>query len=137
MIRALKRQWLWVIYAVFVVIALMTKTDEPLFVSQGPYAAGKYITWVIFFAFLAYSVYCSTQANFLKSLPKINQYIWARQIGIDLYISVFFSLALIYFNSGSIWVLLLWLVPVVIYANLAILLYIAMNYDSIIAHFVA
>ncbi len=135
MIRTLKRQWLWVLYALFVVIAVLTHSGEPVFQATGPYAVGKYVVWALFFGFLAYSIYCSTQASFIKSLPKINQYIWARQIGLDLYISVFLSLGLIYFNSGSIWIMLAWMVPVIIYANLAILLYIALNYVSIIAQF--
>ena len=136
MIRTLKRQFLWVLYAVFVVIAVATHSGEPIFAGSGPYAAGKYIVWVIFLLFLAYSIYCSTQANFLKSLPKINKHIWARQIGLDLYISVFLSLALIYFVEGSFLIMLLWLIPVLIYANLAILLYIALNYAAIVSHFV-
>ncbi len=136
MIRVLKRQWLWVLYAVFVAIAMATHRGEPLFFTEGPYAAGKPLIWCVFVGFFAYSIYCSTQANFLKSLPKINAHIWARQIGLDLYISVFLSLALIYLNEGSLMVMLWWLVPVLIYANLAILLYVAMNYGTIVANFI-
>ena len=136
MIRTLKRQFLWVLYAVFVVIAVTTHSGEPVFRATGPYAAGKYVVWAIFFLFLAYSIYCSTQASFIKSLPKINKHIWARQIGLDLYISVFLSLALIYFVEGSMLIVLLWFAPVVIFANLAILLYIALNYSEIVSHFV-
>ncbi len=135
MTRFFKRHFLWIFYAVFVAAALYAHKSEPVFYSEGPYAFGKYIAWLMFFAFLAYSLYATTQASFIKSLPKINQYIWGRQIGIDLYISVFMSLFLIYLNEGSLWIMLLWFVPVVIYANLAILLYIALNYGSIISHF--
>ena len=66
MIRTLKRQWLWVFYAIFVVIALATHAGEPIFYATGPYAAGKYVIWILFFLFLAYSIYCSTQASFIK-----------------------------------------------------------------------
>lgn len=135
MTRFFKRHFLWILYGIFVVAAIATHTREPVFMSEGPYAAGKYIAWLMFFGFLAYSLYATTQASFIKSLPKINQYIWGRQIGLDLYISVFMSLFIIYLNSGSVWVLLLWLVPVLIYANLAILLYVALNYGSLIANF--
>ena len=136
MIRTLKRQFLWVLYAIFVVIAVTAHSGEPVFKSSGPYAAGKYVVWLIFFLFLGYSIYCSTKASFIKSLPKINQYIWARQIGLDLYISVFLSLALIYFVEGSILIVLLWFAPIFVFANLAILLYIALNYGEIVSHFV-
>lgn len=134
--RFVKRHFLWILYALFAVVAIATHNGEPMFYSAGPYAAGKYVVWGVFFAFLAYSLYATTQASFIKSLPKINQYIWGRQIGIDLYISVFMSLFVIYLNSGSVWVLLLWLVPVLIYANLAILLYVALNYGALVSHFV-
>ncbi len=136
MARFLKRHLLWILYAFFVIAAIATHKGEPIFHSTGPYAAGKYIAWFMFFAFLAYSLYATTQASFIKSLPKINKHIWGRQIGLDLYISVFMSIFVIYLDSGSILVLLLWLVPVLIYANLAILLYVALNYGSLVAHFI-
>ena len=136
MTRFLKRHFLWILYAIFVIVAIATHKGEPIFYSTGPYAPGKYIVWFMFFAFLAYSLYATTQASFIKSLPNINKYIWGRQIGLDLYISVFMSLFVIYLDTGSIWVLLLWLVPVLIYANLAILLYVALNYGSLVGHFV-
>ncbi len=132
----IKRNLLWLFYFIFVAIALATKGPEPLFYSEGPYALGKYITWAMFFGFLAYSIYCSTQASFLKSLPRILNEVWSRQIGIDLYIGVIMSSFIIYLNEGSLLVLMLWIVPILIFANLAIMLYVAMNYDSIIAHFV-
>ena len=136
MTRMIKRHFLWILYGVFVIAAIATHNSEPVFYSSGPYAAGKYIVWTMFFGFLAYSLYATSQASFIKSLPKINKYIWGRQIGLDLYISVFMSLFVIYLNSGSILVLLLWLVPVLIYANLAILLYVALNYGALVGHFV-
>lgn len=131
----LKRNFLWLFYFAFVVLAIANKGDEPLFQSEGPYAAGKYIAWAMYVAFLAYSIYCSTQASFIKSLPRLNKEIWARQIGLDLYIGVIMSSFIIYLNEGSLVVLLLWIVPILIFANLAILLYVAMNYTSLIAHF--
>ncbi len=133
----LKRQFLWIAYFLFVAVALVNKGAEPLFFTDGPYALGKPIAWALLLGFLAYSIYCSTQASFIKSLPKINQFIWARQIGIDLYLGVLMGSFIIYLNEGSLLVLLLWLPPIIIFANLAILLYVAMNYGSIVAHFVS
>lgn len=137
MSQFIKRHMLWIIYGVFVVAAIASHKGEPIFRSEGPYAAGKYVAWLMFISFFAYSFYASTKASFIKSLPTINKYIWVRQIEIDLYISVFISLFVIYLNSGSMIVLLLWLVPVLIYANLAILLYVALNYGSLIEHFIS
>ncbi len=132
-----RRNFLWLLYFAFVAIALANKGDEPLFYSDGPYAAGKYIAWAMLISFLAYSIYCSTQASFIKSLPRILEEIWSRQIGLDLYIGVVMASFIIYLNEGSLLVLLLWLPPILIFANLAILLYVAMNYGSIVAHFVS
>ncbi len=131
--RVIKQQWLWIVYAVFAVVAVVTHEGEPRFLAEGPYGAGKYLVWATFLVFLGYSVYCSTKASFIKSLPKLNRLVWARQIGFDLYISVFLSLFLIFLHSGSLGVMLWWAIPVLIYANLAILLYIALNYGSIVA----
>ncbi len=131
----LKRNSLWIFYFAFVGLAIVFKGDEPLFISEGPYAAGKYIAWLMFFGFLAYSLYCSSKDSFIKALPRINKEIWVRQIGLDLYIGVAMMSFLIYLNEGSLLFVALWFIPILLFANLAILLYIAMNYGSIVAHF--
>ena len=64
-----------------------------------------------------------------------SKYYWTKQIGIDLYLGVAVSGAIIYLNEGSLFILGLWLLPLVLFANLATLLYFAMNYDSLVAHF--
>lgn len=133
----IKRNFLWGLYFAFVALAIAFKGDEPLLRSDGPYAAGKYVAWALLISFLAYSVYCSMKASFIKSLPRILKDIWSRQIGLDLYIGVLMSSFMIYLNEGSLLVLALWLAPIIIFANLAILLYVAMNYTALVAHFVS
>ena len=88
------------------------------------------MVWLALLAFLSYSVYCSFQENFLRSVRSIATLHWGRQIGADLYLGLFVSLLIIFLNDG-VFVVLLWLVPVLIYANLAVLLYVAINFDSI------
>ena len=133
--RFIKRNLLWFFYAIFVVAAFRYSGGaEALY--TGPYELGQYLVWLVYFCFLAYSVECSRKESFFKSVKIVNSLYWGRQIGIDLYISVILSLALIYLNEGSVLVMLIWFVPVVIFANLAILLYVALNYGSLIAHFV-
>lgn len=132
----LKRNFLWVIYFAFVAVAVVYRGDEQLFVSSGPYPMGKYIVWLMYLGFLGYSIYCSTVENFFGTLKKIYPFKWARQIGMDLYMGLILSLGIIYFNEGSVLIVLLWLLPTLIYANLSILLYVALNYDSIVSHFV-
>ncbi|MEP2025692.1 MAG: hypothetical protein ABJH98_04140 [Reichenbachiella sp.] len=135
MSRFLKRNLLWLIYGVFVLLVILNHEREHPFISESPYALGKYLIWGIYLSFLAYSLYCSTQENFFSTLRKLYPLHWARQIGLDLYLGLLLSLGMIYLNEGSILIVLIWVIPVVIYANLAILLYMALNYDSIISHF--
>ena len=130
-----RRNLLWIAFLAFCAAAIYFKGDEPLFYSEGPYAAGKYIAWAMFFGFLGYTFYCSSKKSFLKSVPHIWKEIWVRQISIDLYIGIVLSCAVIYFHEGSLLILLLWLGPILLFANLAVLLYVAMNYGSLVSHF--
>lgn len=132
----LKRHFLWIIYVIFVSLALIFKGDEPLFVSQGPYPFGKWLIWLILGIFLAYSLHCHIKENFFKTMGITGRYYWTKQIGVDLYIGVALSTAIIFLDSGSLLVVGLWLVPLILFANLATLLYVAMNYDSIVSHFI-
>ena len=131
----LKTHFLWLLYGIFVFVAMSTHTSEPLFVSQGNYPYGKPMLWLVLLGFLAYSLYCHVNENFFKTMSVTSKYYWSKQIGIDLYLGVAVSGAIIYLNEGSLVVLCLWLLPLVVFANLATLLYFAMNYDSLIAHF--
>jgi hypothetical protein len=108
---------------------------EHLFVSQGPYPAGKIIAWLLFICFLAYSIFCSTKENIFKTIKTIYPFYWAKQIGIDLYLGIAMTMFVIFLNEGSLLILALWFIPLVLFANLATLLYVAMNYDSIISNF--
>ncbi|MFQ3324623.1 MAG: hypothetical protein ACI90U_002453 [Pseudomonadales bacterium] len=63
--------------------------------------------------------------------------LWFRQISIDLYLGLLITSTIIYLNEGSLLFMLLWIVPLVLFVNLALLLYLAMNYDSLIAHFIS
>jgi len=133
--KALKRNALWVVFGIFFVAALSLHDGEPLFASQGPYAAGKYVSWIAFLLFLGYSIFCTSRENIFRTIQSIYPYHWARQIGIDLYIGIGMFAFLIYLNEGSALALLFWFLPLLLFANLAGLLYVALNYGSIISHF--
>lgn len=135
MFRILKRNFLWIIYAVFVLLVIFNHEGEHVIVSESPYPSGKYLIWGIYLSFLCYSLYCSSQEHFFSTLKKLYPLHWARQIGLDLYLGLVLSLSVIYLNEGSLVIVLIWLIPVLIYANLAILLYAALNYDSLISNF--
>lgn len=133
---SLKRNISWIIFAAFVFLTMLLHQGESLFVSNGPYPAGKILFWLMFFGFLAYSYYCSTKENIFRTIKTIFPFHWARQIGLDLYIGLVIFMFIIYLNEGALWVVALWLVPILLFANLATLLYVAMNYDSLVAHFI-
>ena len=130
--RFLKRYQLWLLYAVFMIIAWLYGSRESFVHTQSELVFGKYIILFVYLAFLAFSLYATAKENFFRSIVTVNQLLWGRQVGIDLYISVFLSLALIYLIEGSFLVLLLWLLPILFFANLAILPYILLNYEQIV-----
>lgn len=134
--RTIKNNAIWILYFGFAAFAMLTHSSEPLFSTVGPYGVGKAVTWLLLAGFLAFSIYCTTKENFFKSILKINSFLWGRQVGIDLYIGLLVPLLLIYLNEGSLLVVAIWFVPILIMANLATLLYLAMNYQSLVAHFV-
>lgn len=132
----MKRAAPWVLFLAFVALAMGLHQGEPLFVSQGAYPLGKPLLWLILLGFVGYSYYCSTQENIFKTIKRIFPLHWARQIGLDLYLGLILMMFIIYLNEGSLLVLALWLVPILLFANLATLLYVALNYDSLVARFI-
>ena len=115
--RFVKRYQLWFAYAAFLVVAILFGGREGLVQVGGPSAAGKYLVLLVYAGFLAYSLHATGKENFFKSIGAMNRLWWGRQVGIDLYISVFLSLALVYLVEGSMLVLLLWLIPVLFFAT--------------------
>ena len=59
---------------------------------------------------------------------------WGRQIGADLYLGLLVAIFFIYLNEGAV-VALIWFLPTLAFANLSILLYIALNFDTIVGKF--
>jgi hypothetical protein len=131
----IKDHGLWILYFTFVPIAIFSHQGESLFLSNGPLPWGKPILWAVLLAFLGYSLYCHVQENFFKTMSITAKYHWTKQIGIDLYLGVAIVACIIYLNEGSWLVLALWFIPLLIFANLATLLYLALNYDALISHF--
>lgn len=122
---------LWGLYGAFTLFALFSNVKETTFQFSGPLGGVKAIVWLALFAFLGYSVYCSFQENFFRSVRSIATLHWGRQIGADLYLGLSVALLIIFLNEGA-FVALLWLVPILIYANLVVLLYFAINFESIV-----
>lgn len=127
---------LWIIYFSFAAYAMASHNREPLFLSEGPYSAGKPIVWLILLSFLAYSLYCHKHENFFKSIPKLQPSLWFRQISLDLYLGLLVPLTLIFLDQGLV-LMLIWFVPTLLMANLASLLYLALNYQILVSNFVS
>ena len=122
-------------FIAFTIMGVLTRADASIFISQGPYGLGKIIIWFIFFSFLGFTIYCNSKESFFKSLKRISELYWGWQIGLDLYIGLLLPLLIIYLQGGT-FIFLLWLIPVIINANLFTLLYLALNYDALVAHFI-
>lgn len=135
--RFFKRYGVWGLYAVFLVLAVAFGGREGVLTTQGDPAWGKYALIAVFLAFLGYSLHATRHENFFKTLGQMNRSYWGRQVGMDLYISVALSLVLIWLVEGSVPVVLAWAVPVIFFANLAILPYIIVNYGVIVSLFAA
>jgi hypothetical protein len=126
---------LWGAFFLFVAIAMVTNWDRQLIQFDSATGIARLVLIAVWFGFIAYSIYCSRKENFFRAVGKINQFHWGRQIGIDLYISVFMSIALVYLVTGSIVQALLWSLAFIPFANLAILLFVILHLDEIVAAF--
>lgn len=124
----------WGAYAGFVALALYFNWHPRMFSFDGPLGACKLLVWAGLAAFLAYSIYCSSRENIFRSVPKIVAYHWGRQIGADLYLGVLLALFVVYLNEGAL-AAALWALPTLAFANLSILLYFGIHFDSIVAKF--
>lgn len=133
-VKILQRNFLWILFIGFFIFAVYTRKDAYIFQSESSYGLGKYVVWGIFISFFSYSFYSGLKENFFKTLKTMTSLYWGRQIGMDLYIGLLLPISVIGFHGG-IWVLLIWILPILIYANLVTLLYFALNYDSIVSYF--
>ncbi len=125
----------WGVFAGFVVCAVGLGWHDSIWRFSGMMGAAKGIVWATFLLFTAYSVYCSRRENIFKSIRSMAQLQWGRQVGIDLYLGLALSLSVIYMHQGSLIPLALWLIPVLLFANLATLLYVAIHFESLVTRF--
>ena len=131
----LKKNGLWILYFTFAAYAIVSGWSPTLLDFSGAQGIGKALAWLTLLSFLIYSLYASSQENIIYIMRDMAASYWGRQIGIDLYLGVAIVLSLIYLNEGSLLIMLIWLVPVLIFANLATLLYLAIHFDQIVARF--
>ena len=125
---------LWGLYGAFVAWAIYEYWTETTLEFGGPLGGIKAVVWVALVGFLIYSVYCSMNEDLFRSIGAIWKLYWGRQIGTDLYLGLLVGVFVIYLNEGAV-AALIWLVPTLAFANLSILLYVALNFDSLVAAF--
>ena len=123
----------WVAFFAFVAAALATGWHPRLLAFDGAGGFAKAIVVAAWVGFVAYSFYCSQRENLFKTIGTMASLHWGRQIGLDLYISLALSVVFIYLHTGSGLVAAAWLVPVLVYANQAVLLYVVINFEQIVA----
>ncbi|MEM7280538.1 MAG: hypothetical protein AAF438_02740 [Pseudomonadota bacterium] len=123
---------LWGFYFGFLIYAMSAYWHGSMFAFGGPFGALKLATWILLVGFLFYSIYCSLREDLFRTIGAIWQFHWGRQIGIDLYLGLCIGLLIIYVHEG-LTATLIWLIPTLAFANLSMLLYVAMNFDSIVS----
>jgi len=128
---------LWPAFILFVVIAVFTSWNDQILQFDSGVGLTRLLLIIVWLAFLAYSIICSRHENIFRTIGTMKKLYWGRQIGIDLYISVFLSIALVYLVTGSIIQTLLWSLAFIPFANLAILLFIILHLDQIVAPFIS
>ncbi len=131
----LKKYGLWLGFLGFAIYALVAGWQPSILEFNGWAGVGKAITWLTLLSFIAYSLYATSKESIIYIMRDMKASYWGRQIGIDLYLGAAIVLSIIYLNEGSLLVLLVWLVPVIIFVNLATLLYLAIHFDQIVARF--
>ena len=125
----------WAVYTAFVAVALYANWHPSLFSFDGTLGGLKLVVWGALTAFLLYSVYCSLKENIFRAVRKIAEFHWGRQIGVDLYLGLLVALILIYLNEGFV-AAALWALPTLLFANLSVLLYVGIHFDSIVTKFI-
>ena len=125
---------LWAIYGAFAAYAFNAYWHDTIFRFSVPLGGVKALVWVALAGFLVYSLYCTSREDIFRTIGTMSKLHWGRQIGIDLYLGLFIATFIIYLHEGTVAVLT-WLVPTILFANLSVLLYIALNFDSLVARF--
>lgn len=131
-----RAQALWGVYAAFVGFAVYSYWYDDMFRLDVPLGGAKLLVWLALLGFLAYSFHCSRHEDLFRTVGTMSKLYWGRQIGIDLYLGLFVALFVVYLNEGAM-VALVWLLPTLAFANLSILLYLALNFDTIVGKFLA
>lgn len=122
-------------YLAFLGWAVYSAPRADLLRFDGGVGLAKGVLCAVYLAFLAWSVHCSVREDLVHIVGRIARMRFGTQIIVDLYLSVGLSLGLIYLHTGSVWVLLAWLVPVLVFVNLAVALFVILHLYELVARF--
>lgn len=124
---------LWTLLAIFLAaVTFIPGLATEARTSNSYLLTAQYCTGAVWLVFTAYSVYCSTRESLFKTMKKMAALHWGRQIGIDLYLGLLMFCGLIFLVEGSLWIMLLWLAPTLIYGNIVPLFYAATRLPEIV-----
>ncbi|MEM6914728.1 MAG: hypothetical protein AAF511_12205 [Pseudomonadota bacterium] len=126
---------IWCGFALYVVIALVTQWDNDLLRVDSSVGGVRWVLIMMWLSFCTYSLVSAVRENFFKALRTMLQSYWGRQICIDLYISVLLSIGLVWMVTSSVIETILWSLAIIPFANLAILLFVILRLDDILAAF--
>ncbi|MEO1043146.1 MAG: hypothetical protein AAFX52_12740 [Pseudomonadota bacterium] len=129
------RYGLWGGFVLFVVIALATQWNGDLLTINNGKGAVRMVLLALWLGFCGYSVLASRRENFFKTVRNMARLYWGRQIGADLYLSVFLSIGLVWLVTSSVTETILWSLAFIPFANMAILLFVILRLDDILAAF--
>ncbi len=124
----------WGVYALIAGLAFYLNWHTAMLSFAGQLGMVKLVIWLIYISFLLYSIYCSRRENIIRSVKSITQLHWGRQICLDLYLGLLITLLIIFLHEG-LFIMALWLLPVLAFGNLATLLYVVIHFESLVGHF--
>ncbi len=118
-------------YFIFVGLALYLGWHDGLFVFDGPAGKGKIAVLAVWLVFLAYTLFCDSRESIFSSLGAIMKRHWGRQVMLDLYIGTALVVGVIWLTEGPT-AAAIWTIPILLFANLAVLPYVFINFDQIV-----
>lgn len=130
-----RRVVFWGAFFIFVCVAFATHLTDEFWQFQGPVGFTRAMILAVWIGFTSYSIYCIPHESLWRSAQEILRLFWGRQVTADLYISVGLSIGLVWLVTGSILETLLWSLAFLPFANLAILLFIALHVPEILGGF--
>lgn len=95
----------------------------------------RWTALAVLILFAGYTIYAGRTEPFWRSHGKVVSLKWGRQIVMDVYIGLFLFNFIVYLNEGSLLVTLAWLIPSLILGNFVPLIYLILNFNSLLAHF--